>query len=463
MGHFTYKQWTILAILYVSIVCVFIPVGLMQPFYPVLAMSKGATPVEFGLVFGVFRLTMCLGSPLLGKFIKNTGPRFMFAAGVMLVGGCCILMGVINYIADILVFLGESYAVQAVAGLGTVMTAISATTIVTKEFPEDMGAVFGGTEIAVGLAQVLGSLMGGILLEYQGFTMPFVLFGSIILLISVMDIFLLPEQSDKTVVTPEGSNQVTIISVLRLPCIIIFITALVSVCLAFGFFIVTYEIHLEPLNLTTFQVSAMFALNSVMFCISSWFAGWVSDKFLSPLTVSLGGAVLTLISFLLLGPAPFLPILRSLPLEVIANILFGIGNGTQVVATFTGMGRGIVTSGLPNNLATHGLVCGIWNCCFSLGCFIGFTLGGWLLQIMGYQWACVLLVGMEFLVVTNLCFFWYSRSYHSRERTCSETKELIQSPAQRSTQAINIEQTFTHSISMGYGITYGSYQTFSIK
>lgn len=427
--HFTRRQWIIMAVLYMGLMSVFLPVGIMQPFYPVLAMSKGATPSQFGFVFGVFRLTMCLGSPILGKFINHIGPRFMFSAGVTFCGGCSIIMGFVIYIADTATFLGESYAIQTITGLGTIMMAISATTLVNKEFPDDMGAVFGGIEISVGLGQVLGPLIGGALYQYQGFTLPFLLFGSFILCVALMGAVLLPGQYEKPI-SPERSTEVSLIRILKLPSMTVYILALVSVCLGNGFFYVTYEIHLQPLNLPPFLVSVMFALNSAMFCTSSWVAGWLSDKWLSPMTVTLGGVLLSLVSFLLLGPAPFLPIPYSLPLAIIANILFGIGNGTQVVATFNGMGRDAVAGGLPDTLAMHGYVCGLWNCFFSLGGFMGFTVGGVLIEVMGYEWASVSMFGIECLVLTVICLFCMNRSFLITKSSV-ENKPLLHSPGRR--------------------------------
>lgn len=427
--HFTRRQWIIIAVLYIGLMSVFLPVGILQPFYPVLAMSKGATPAQFGLVFGVFRLTMCLGSPLLGKFINHIGPRFMFTTGVLLVGGSSIIMGFVIYIANKETFLYESYAIQATSGLGTVMMAISATTMVNKEFPNDMGAVFGGIEISVGLGQVLGPLIGGAMYQYEGFTVPFLVFGSFILCVAVMAGVLLPGHYEKNV-SLEKSKEVSLIRILKLPSMTIYILALVSVCIGNGFFNVTYEIHLQPLDLSPFIVSVMFALNSAMFCTSSWFSGLISDNWLSPMTVSLGGAILSLVSFLLLGPAPFLPIPYNLPLAVIANILFGIGNGTQVVATFSGMSRDAVAGGLPDTLAMHGYICGLWNCCFSLGGFMGFTLGGALLEALGYEWASVLLFGMECFIVSAICLF-YLNGRRCIKSDGNETKSLLQSSGRR--------------------------------
>ena len=41
------------------------------PFYPAEAEKKGATATQYGLVFGIFELTVFIVSPLMGRFLPK--------------------------------------------------------------------------------------------------------------------------------------------------------------------------------------------------------------------------------------------------------------------------------------------------------------------------------------------------------------------------------------------------------
>ena len=46
-------------------------VSLQAPFYPAEAEKKGATATQYGLVFGIFELTVFVVSPVIGKFLPK--------------------------------------------------------------------------------------------------------------------------------------------------------------------------------------------------------------------------------------------------------------------------------------------------------------------------------------------------------------------------------------------------------
>lgn len=45
------------------------------PFFPKEAELKHATATEYGLVFGIFELVVCLASPFYGQFLNRIGPK----------------------------------------------------------------------------------------------------------------------------------------------------------------------------------------------------------------------------------------------------------------------------------------------------------------------------------------------------------------------------------------------------
>lgn len=67
------------------------------PFFPGVALSKGATTLEIGVIFGVFELAVMIGSPVFGRLLPRLGPRPMYLGGILTVGVVNILYGFLEW------------------------------------------------------------------------------------------------------------------------------------------------------------------------------------------------------------------------------------------------------------------------------------------------------------------------------------------------------------------------------
>ena len=76
--------------------------------------AKGATATEYGLVFGVFELTVFIISPILGKNLRKLGAKRVFNMGILTTGTCSVLFGVLDRIPNGKMFIGISIVVRAV-------------------------------------------------------------------------------------------------------------------------------------------------------------------------------------------------------------------------------------------------------------------------------------------------------------------------------------------------------------
>lgn len=402
MAKFTVRQWRTLAVLYAANTFVFVAIGLLPPFFPTLATAKGASATQFGIVFGMFRLTMGLIAPVYGRYMDYLGPKLLLCSGVFATSGACMLMGVIEYVDGALNFIGLSSAIQVVAALGTAALTNVNLVLVNKEFPDNSASVFATVETTSGLGNFIGPLLGGILIENGGYMLPFIVVGCVIFLVSVMSVFVLPEPKGYETTNCETSciesdddrSQITVWELLKNLAFSLYLYIDIATCFAYGFFLVTLEFHLRPLHMSPVQVSLIFALNSAVYCISCTGHGWLLDNYLRPTTVACWGACIMVIGFLLLGPAPFIPLTLTMPLVIIGTILFSTGNGAQVVASMTGTTREALANGAPDNVATYGLVGGVWNFFFCMSFFIGFYMGGVMLDTIGYQLASMVVVAV---------------------------------------------------------------------
>merc|ERR1711911_348458 len=75
----------------------------------------------------------------------------------------------------------------------------------------------------------------------------------------------------------------------------------------------------------------------------------------------LAGAFFIAAGFILIGPAPFIPLETTLPLATIGLVTVGVGIGAGLVSGFMSAFQEATLHGFPNNLSTYGLVrdCGL--------------------------------------------------------------------------------------------------------
>jgi MFS family permease len=79
------------------------------PFYPLEAEKKGCVPSEYGLVFGIFELTVFLVSPLIGANLNRMGLKATLTIGIGTVGVTSICFGFLDRIEDGKTFLALSF------------------------------------------------------------------------------------------------------------------------------------------------------------------------------------------------------------------------------------------------------------------------------------------------------------------------------------------------------------------
>jgi len=72
----------------------------------------GATPSQYGLVFGVFNLAAFIFSPIFGRYGTKFGLKFLYNTGAFIQALAGIGFGFLDYIQDTNTFLGISYLLR---------------------------------------------------------------------------------------------------------------------------------------------------------------------------------------------------------------------------------------------------------------------------------------------------------------------------------------------------------------
>ena len=394
----TRQQWAVIITLCVTHLCNGMCVSLQAPFYPAEAEKKGATATEYGLVFGIFELTVFLVSPIIGKCLPRIGIRKAFSGGITITGIMCVLFGLLNRIDDSKTFITLSFVIRIVEALGNSAFLASSFTLVAQLFQVSVGTVFALVETSFGLGMIIGPTIGGALYEAGGYTLPFGVLGGLLLLQALLSNWTLPylkEQKNNS--EDEESQNFGLLKALSIPSVVLAIFSVFSSSIAVGALQATLEPHLSQFHLSPMHVGFFFMLYGGAYALVNPFWGWMADRF-SPKVVILIGSFLLSLGFFLVGPVPVFGLKSSYELCILSVIIAGVGLGAQLVASFSLAQKSAVAKGFPDGISTYALVSSIWTSSFALGAFVGPTAAGAMYDLVGFEWSTLFTVGWNVAV-----------------------------------------------------------------
>ena len=188
------------------------------------------------------------------------------------------------------------------------------------------------------------------------------------------------------------------------------LSATVASC-SLGYINTLLSPFLEQFHLSVTFIGLSYLAMTIPFTIATPLIGWVSDRLQAPWTINLLGLATIAASFLLVGPAPYLPLASSY-LGTIASLpLLGCGIAAVLVSSYSATLSAAVEAGYTHR--SNSLVSGVWTAAFSLGNFIGPTVAGLLMDRVGFRGGtAVVQAGAVVMAVAVLC----SRCTRKRKR-----------------------------------------------
>ena len=405
MARYTRRQCITLFVVSLAQFCNALCFSIQAPFYPSEAESKGATPSQYGFVFGVYQLVVFICCPLYGKFLGNLGVKFVNNAGIIVLSVTCLLFGFLSKINDVSTFIGFSFAIRIIEATGTSAFITAAFSIIAQEF-EDVGSAFAILETFFGFGLIVGPTLGGALYEVGGFLLPFLVVGVALMICGLLIFCLLPPQRD-VVVSQDSKGMLSLLT--KAP-FIIGTLVIIGTSYSIGFVQAILEPHIRKLDLSPLQVGLLFIVNGTTYAISAPVWGRLSDRVFRPQVATTCGSFFIVVAFLLMGPAPFLPLNISLPILITSLVLHGLGMGACLVGSFSGFHKDALKIGLPDDITTYGMVSGLWTSTFAFGAFVGPSAAGLLFDHVGFAWAS------QTIVVFHILLFLFSVSYQLLKR-----------------------------------------------
>uniref|UniRef100_A0A452VJJ5 Solute carrier family 18 member B1 n=1 Tax=Ursus maritimus TaxID=29073 RepID=A0A452VJJ5_URSMA len=280
---------------------------------------------------------------------------------------------------------------------------------------------YGSLEIFSGLGLVLGPPLGGFLYQSFGYEVPFIFLGCIVLLMVPLNMYILPNYD-----SDPGEHSFWKLITLPKVALIAFVINSLSAC--FGFLDPTLSLFvLEKFNLPAGYVGLVFLGLALSYAISSPLFGLLSDKIPHLRKWFLvWGNIITAGCYMLLGPIPILHIKSQLWLLVLILVLNGISAGMSIIPTIPEILSCAYENGFEEGLSTLGLVSGLFSATWSVGAFIGPTLGGFLYEKIGFEWAAAVqgLWSLTSGLTMGLFYLWeHSRRRRSKLQNIPGTEE----------------------------------------
>uniref|UniRef100_T1J6T1 Major facilitator superfamily (MFS) profile domain-containing protein n=1 Tax=Strigamia maritima TaxID=126957 RepID=T1J6T1_STRMM len=389
---FSHRQWLVIINFVIVNFCTAACVSLQAPFYPAEAERKGVTSSQYGFVFGVFEFVVFAVSPLYGKYIGHIGHKFLVTAGTFLTSNSCILFGMLDKVYSANTFLTLSFLVRIVEGIGQAAYLTGSFTIIAQEFPNRVATMFAILEAAYGVGLFVGPFIGGVLFEVGGFTLPFLVTGISLLIGTAVTYLILPAAAGAV-----KKNKLSMFKLLKVPSVAI--AGYYTFCASFslGFLVAVLEPHLRIFELTPKETGTLFVISGGIYAATTPLWGRLSESCLSPIFVSNLGSVFMIFAYLFIGPAPILPFETTLWVCVLGLIFHGMGLASELVGSFGLAHKAAVKYGFPDNIDTYGLVSGYWTSVFAFGAFIGPSVGGILLDVIGFAWGSQVALFFHFI------------------------------------------------------------------
>ncbi|XP_056001783.1 MFS-type transporter SLC18B1-like [Ostrea edulis] len=308
---------------------------------------------------------------------------------------------------DGMTYIVMCFLCRTIEAFGCAMLLTASFAIVANVFPDNVATVLGMLQTSSGLGVIVGPSVGGALYEVGGFGLPFFVVGSITMLNVIVGYFLIERIDD----TPRSGSK-SMFFLLRNPFTWTITFTIASGSFAIGFLHPTLALHvakLPELAGKTALIGLMFLVSGGIFSFTAPVFGYFTDKKGYVKSMMAAGGLIAALGFLLLGPTPLMdPFPFELWSVIVSLALVGLGLGCAIIPTFRSLVDSAKALGMEDDMDTHGVVAGLYNCFYSLGELLGPTVGSALVDRFGFNWSatgCAGLLATSAIIMTlyGLC------------------------------------------------------------
>ena len=358
--------------------------SLLPPFYPNEAESKGATLSQSGFVFGVYSLAGLISSPFFSKYGSNISPRYLYIPGALVIALCTLVFGALHFIENLNAFLCLSYILRILSGMANATAWGALMAALLTIFPDNVSKVVAASEFFFGTGFMLGPAVGALFYNFGGFVLPFVICGSIAFALAILMVFVIPPVN----ATPTDNNSDSHFGtrkLLRIPGVILPLVDTFFASFGVGLLDGTLGIFFQSMGANLNIVSIGFSIGAASYLTSTVIVGYIGDKISNPILLSITGNVGMIVALLIIGPLPFVYMKSSITFTYIGIGLYGFFDSFVFVTSFTRAENSATQNGFVESTRTYQLISGLWIAFDSFGNFLGPSLGGIVVEQLGFR------------------------------------------------------------------------------
>lgn len=390
-------------------------------FFPAVATKKGLESWEYGLTFSVRKVAGLLAPATSMAMMSYLSPKWGVVISQTMFGVQGILFGLSFMLTSKNVFLGISFIGFIILEYSLIATSMCVETILASTLQKDGNLFLGAARSLAEAGMVLAPIAAGALVDVSGDAVPYFVFGSLLLAFTPLVARSRHETRDCISEQPSayGSSDVqsneqptTTKSIWRLLLNPFFLADLFSRMLSWitaSFNAATLEPYIAKLHESNTCIGATFTVNAFASTVAyAATCSSLSRKY-ENLWIFVGVALIA-ISFLTIGPAPFIPLEPNFILICISQALRGLGAGFVIVCAYShGMRIAIEVEEYPDNVKTRAFVSGSSTFFSSLITVPLAPLAGFLVSQYGYRSASMWMFGTHAIwaVITGL--IWIGR------------------------------------------------------
>jgi MFS family permease len=336
------REWKVLGVVAYALFMDYFIYGLvvpLTPYSPVGAMSED----RMAVLYGSYAAGVLLATPVFGYLGDRLGLRRPMIMGVVL-----------SAMATLLFWFAPSYPLLVLArvceGSASAASWTAGLALVAENYPTRRVEMMGYSLVGSTAGSILGPLAGGMLYEFGGFSLPFMVTAALVAVDAAMRLFLVPADRAAAGASPPLKMLLTDRAIL--------IPAMAVVLAAFGWGIVEPLLpnQLARYGVTPTVVGLIFTIATIAYGFSAPVVSWVSNRM--PIRrVIAGGVVAMALSLPLLG------LTTNVVLAGLALCLVSVAFAFTLNPTSAELGNAVDRLGL----SCYAAVYAVYNIAYSVG------------------------------------------------------------------------------------------------
>ncbi|CAN7937413.1 unnamed protein product, partial [Ixodes hexagonus] len=402
--------------------------SLLQPYFPLLAASMGLEAWKYAFVFSAHK-----GSRTIATILADRLVRFWLSL-------LCLYSGAVHYCIFVICFrtlywcqsgellLEISLVLSALGGFLDGIYVVSLFTSGVTGWPQNSGMIISTLDLTWSIGHMVGSITGGFLIKLWAFPLPFFVLGTVAMfsipLVATKKSAPIEEAEWQTAPQSEPSRTSTqsYYKLLRDPEFLIDIGSMMLSWVIMAFNEPTLQPHLAQLGMNSAEVGVVFMVQFASYTFGSLCSAILCNMKMEK-SFGFVGHILTILAYILLGPAPFIPFEATCWMVYASQVSMGVGIAAQFACYYCHALKVAGKRGYPNSTRTISFVSSVVFSTLMIIAVATSPVAGYVVEKYGYRKGSMALLGVLLLWVP-VTFVQWMKSICGRDRQTEQKQDV---------------------------------------